>query len=290
MPSGSGDCPSPGAAPRQIRILVGAGDIADCGLEDDSATAKLHRWSIARRAAVFTAGDNAYADGSRRRLPQLLRPDLGRVQGPDPTGRRQPRLAARRISPATSATSGPRPRRTARAGTRTTSGRGTSSCSIPTAASVGGCGPASAQGRWLTADLAASTAACTLAIWHHPRFSSGEHGNDTAVAPFWHGALRRRRRRRHQRPRPRLRAVRPAGPERSAGPRARHPRVRGRDRRGGAADLPDAARPTASSASRRPRRHRARAPPGVLRVDLPADDRRARRLRDGTLPLISFAR
>ena len=41
------------------------------------------------------------------------------------------------------------------------------------------------QGRWLTADLAASKARCTLAIWHHPRFSSGEHGNDTDVAPFW---------------------------------------------------------------------------------------------------------
>ena len=26
---------------------------------------------------------------------------------------------------------------------------------------------------------------CTLAIWHHPRFSSGEHGNDPTVAPFW---------------------------------------------------------------------------------------------------------
>ena len=26
---------------------------------------------------------------------------------------------------------------------------------------------------------------CTLAIWHQPRFSSGEHGNDTGVAPFW---------------------------------------------------------------------------------------------------------
>ena len=26
---------------------------------------------------------------------------------------------------------------------------------------------------------------CTLAIWHHPRFSSGEHGNDADVAPFW---------------------------------------------------------------------------------------------------------
>jgi 3',5'-cyclic AMP phosphodiesterase CpdA len=52
-------------------------------------------------------------------------------------------------------------------------------------AKVGGCDAGSAQGRWLARDLAASTAHCTLAIWHHPRFSSGQHGNDPTVAPFW---------------------------------------------------------------------------------------------------------
>ena len=32
----------------------------------------------------------------------------------------------------------------------------------------------------------AATPVCTLAIWHQPRFSSGdEHGNDPSVAPFW---------------------------------------------------------------------------------------------------------
>jgi hypothetical protein len=50
---------------------------------------------------------------------------------------------------------------------------------------VGGCGPDSPQGRWLKADLAAHPNACTLAFWHHPRFSSGKHGSLTAVAPLW---------------------------------------------------------------------------------------------------------
>jgi hypothetical protein len=32
----------------------------------------------------------------------------------------------------------------------------------------------------------ANTQACTIAYWHHPRFSSGlEHGNDLSVQPFW---------------------------------------------------------------------------------------------------------
>jgi hypothetical protein len=38
---------------------------------------------------------------------------------------------------------------------------------------------------WLKADIAAHPQSCTLAYWHHPRFSSGAHGNDTALAPFW---------------------------------------------------------------------------------------------------------
>jgi hypothetical protein len=45
---------------------------------------------------------------------------------------------------------------------------------------------ASAQLTWLRNDLAASTRSCTLAYWHHPRFSSGSgHGNDSTVAAFW---------------------------------------------------------------------------------------------------------
>jgi hypothetical protein len=50
---------------------------------------------------------------------------------------------------------------------------------------VGRCGPDSVQGRWLAADLAASKASCTLAVWHLPRWSSGDSGSDASVAPFW---------------------------------------------------------------------------------------------------------
>jgi acid phosphatase type 7 len=50
---------------------------------------------------------------------------------------------------------------------------------------VVGCGPGSPQQRWLRADLASHPARCTLAYWHHPRFSSGLHGSDAAVAPLW---------------------------------------------------------------------------------------------------------
>jgi len=50
---------------------------------------------------------------------------------------------------------------------------------------AGGCGAGSGQESWLRADLAAHPTACTLAYWHHPLFSSGEHGNNTGTKAIW---------------------------------------------------------------------------------------------------------
>jgi calcineurin-like phosphoesterase family protein len=50
---------------------------------------------------------------------------------------------------------------------------------------VGGCGQGSPQETWLRADLAAHKNLCTLAYWHEPRFSSGQHGNNQAMATIW---------------------------------------------------------------------------------------------------------
>lgn len=50
---------------------------------------------------------------------------------------------------------------------------------------VGGCSQGSPQERWLRSDLTRSRASCALAYWHHPRFSSGDHGNHTGVGAFW---------------------------------------------------------------------------------------------------------
>ena len=50
---------------------------------------------------------------------------------------------------------------------------------------IGGCEEGSVQEQWLRADLAASSASCTFAYWHHPRFSSGTHGSDPRMAAIW---------------------------------------------------------------------------------------------------------
>lgn len=41
------------------------------------------------------------------------------------------------------------------------------------------------QLEWLKADLANNPARCTLAFWHHPRYSSGGHGNNPQMDDAW---------------------------------------------------------------------------------------------------------
>jgi hypothetical protein len=51
---------------------------------------------------------------------------------------------------------------------------------------IGGCHAGSPQEQWLRHDLRTRPARCTLAYWHHPRFSSGKtHGNNAEMQPIW---------------------------------------------------------------------------------------------------------
>jgi hypothetical protein len=50
---------------------------------------------------------------------------------------------------------------------------------------IGGCRRGSPQEKWLREDLAAHPALCTLAMWHHPRFSSALHGDDPRMRDIW---------------------------------------------------------------------------------------------------------
>ena len=47
---------------------------------------------------------------------------------------------------------------------------------------AGGCDAHSPQYQWLVTDLAAHPSKCTLVYWHHPRFSSGDHGNHARMS------------------------------------------------------------------------------------------------------------
>jgi acid phosphatase type 7 len=61
-----------------------------------------------------------------------------------------------------------------------------SNCSRPAdTSSVVDCSTNSEQVQWLRNDLTANPRTCTLAYWHHPRWSSGHDGSNSFVQPFW---------------------------------------------------------------------------------------------------------
>jgi hypothetical protein len=161
-------------------VLVGAGDIASCGSSGDEATAELLD-GIA--GTVFTAGDNAYDRGTAAEFADCYGPSWGRhrdrtlpvpgnheygtagaagyfgyfgTAAGDPAGWYATDLGAWRIYALNS------------------------DCWA-----IGGCGAGSAQERWLRDDLESNPRACVLAIWHHPRFSSGDHGSDPLTSALW---------------------------------------------------------------------------------------------------------
>jgi hypothetical protein len=180
-----GPTPSPTPTPSPVAeaVLVGAGDIASCGLTADTATGKL---VAAIPGIVFTAGDNAYESGTAAEFRDCYDPAWGAVKG-------RTRPVPGNHDYVTSGASAYYAYFGALAGDN---GRGwyaydagawriyalNSNC---TAAGVGGCGPGSEQETWLLNDLAANPRQCVAAIWHHPRFSSGDHGNSTAMASIF---------------------------------------------------------------------------------------------------------
>jgi calcineurin-like phosphoesterase family protein len=187
-PSVSPSAPSPSAETTAIpsvaveAVLAGAGDIGDCTTEEDTLTGALLE-SIG--GTIFTAGDNAYENG----LPSEFRACYDDVWG---SFKYRTRPAPGNHEWQGGGLDG----YFGYFGTAAQGPGGSSWYSYDLGAwhvivldsecrKVGGCRPDSKQGRWLAADLAASDTRCTVAIWHKPRFSSGEHGSDKAVAPFW---------------------------------------------------------------------------------------------------------
>ena len=185
-PPSSIPAPSPDPSPTSAApaVLVGAGDIADCSSTGDEETARL---LDKIDGTVFTAGDNAYPKGRPDDFRRCYVPSWGRHVDrtlPAPGNHDHDTAAAAGYR----AYFGAR----ARPEDRTWYSIDIDDWHVVVLDSecgkVGGCDAGSVQGRWLRDDLASSGALCTLAIWHKPRFSSGEHGSDRSVAPLWEAA------------------------------------------------------------------------------------------------------
>ncbi len=169
--------PPPPPPPGSSEIFVGAGDIADCSSSGDEATADLLD-NIP--GTVFTAGDNAYPDGTDADFSQCYEPSWGRHK------------ARTRPTPGNHdyRTSGAAPYYTYYGSNAGPAGLGYYSYDlgdwhIISLNSNISMSAGSQQETWLRSDLAASSKQCTLAYWHHPRFSSGSHGSSTSSQPLW---------------------------------------------------------------------------------------------------------
>ena len=158
-------------------MLVGAGDIADCSSNGDEQTAAL---LDAIAGTVFTAGDNAYPDGTAADFANCYDGSWGRHKTrtrPAPGNHDYHTSGASAYYSYFGANAGP-------------AGRGYYSYDLGAWHIISlnsniSMSAGSAQEQWLRADLAASTKSCTLAYWHHPRFSSGSHGSSTSPQPLW---------------------------------------------------------------------------------------------------------
>jgi hypothetical protein len=173
--------PTPTVATGSVTVLA-AGDIANCNTTGDIATAAIINGIPG--AAVLALGDEAYPDGTATDFANCYNPTWGTFKNrTHPTTGNHEYLtsgATGYFNYYGSVAGDPK--------------KGYYSFNLgawhiiainSNCVQVGGCNSGNPQEVWLRGDLAANSAKCTLAFWHHPRFSSGENGNDTHMQTIW---------------------------------------------------------------------------------------------------------
>jgi hypothetical protein len=162
-------------------VFVGAGDIARCSGPGAEATAKL---LDGIPGTVYTTGDSAYESGTASEFTNCYDPTWGRHKArtmPSPGNHEYYTAGASGYFGYFGTAAGD-------------PSKGYYSYNLgewhivslnSTCDKVGGCGADSTMVNWLKGDLATNHSSCTLAYFHHPLFSSGEHGNQTFMKPTW---------------------------------------------------------------------------------------------------------
>jgi calcineurin-like phosphoesterase family protein len=179
---GPGPGPSPAPTPSLTAVLIGAGDIADCDNENGrfaEATARL--LDKITDATVFTAGDNAYFNGSDAEYANCYGPRWGRHlrrTNPSP-GNHEYQITPRPYFDYFGERAGPRG-----AGFYSYTLGNWHVVSLNSNVAVT---PGSEQMLWLRNDLEASKGTkCSLAYWHHPLFTSGPSaGSNGLMREVW---------------------------------------------------------------------------------------------------------
>lgn len=181
-----------------LGVLVGAGDIARCDSRADDSTGRLVR-DIAevyrqRRVptVVFTAGDNAYPLGRHQDFIDCYDPSWGgplkAITRPAPGNHDFDPRADGGYFDYFGAAAGDRD-----LGYYEYQLAGWDIFSLNSDVLQPGVGRtrelrepvAAAQSAWLARRLAQPVGECTIAYWHHPRWSSGPHWNNRYVDTLW---------------------------------------------------------------------------------------------------------
>ncbi len=184
-PNGSPPPPPPPPPPPGDPVFVGAGDIAGCDTSGDEATAALLD-DIG--GTVYTTGDNVYENATLADYNNCYGPTWGQFKDQTvPVAGNHEYLTANASGYFTyfgAAAGDP-----AKGYYDTTIGDAGSAWHVivlnSNCSAIGGCGVGSPQETWLRSVLASSTAPCTVALWHHPRFSSQGTNGDATYQPFW---------------------------------------------------------------------------------------------------------
>jgi hypothetical protein len=159
-------------------VLVGAGDIGVCGSSASAATAAV---IDGIDGTVMTLGDNAYPDGSDANYASCYDPTWGHLKPrtrPVAGNHEYVTESGRPYYDYFGDAAGPRSK-----GWYSYDQAGWHIVVLNSNVDMS---TSSEQLTWLRSDLAAHPTVCTLAIWHHPRFSSGEYAPGVAsVADAW---------------------------------------------------------------------------------------------------------
>ena len=169
--------PTPPPPPTGPAVLVGAGDIAECGVPGAEATARL---LDAIEGIIFTAGDNAYYQGSLRDFQRCFEPTWGRHKDrirPLPGNHEYETPGAAGYFAYFGDAAAPEA-----PGFYSYDAGSWHVIAVNTSAPVDAL---SGQFAWIKADLASHPGRCTLAVVHHPYFSSGVNGGYSWIRPLW---------------------------------------------------------------------------------------------------------
>lgn len=165
--------PLPAAA--STATLVGAGDIAVCSRTTDDAVGDL---LATIPGTVFTTGDNAYPDGTASDFSNCYDPAWGGDKSrtrPSPGNHDYHLAGAAGYFGYFGAAAGP-------------AGKGYYAYDLGSwrVYSLNSEIVSAEQRAWLQEDLVANPRLCVVAYFHHPLFTSGQHGDEpVSVKPLW---------------------------------------------------------------------------------------------------------